>query len=166
MTGTDAESWRIGTDEDVAWITAATTIGRTITSAIPPAFEAYATLLVPDQDAGRSEQVRALVRILRAGDGAERWVEARGRVYFDDAGRPVRDVGTLADVTERRRIELALQARTAELETVLDTVPIAVWLAHDVETRRITGNRAAANTLRLGATDNMSLAAPDAERPP
>ncbi|MFO1049425.1 MAG: EAL domain-containing protein [Geminicoccaceae bacterium] len=110
-------------------------------------------------------ELRTQFRILRAGDGAERWVEARGRVYFDDAGRPVRDVGTLADVTERRRIELALQARTAELETVLDTVPIAVWLAHDVETRRITGNRAAANTLRLGATDNMSLAAPDAERP-
>ena len=52
------------------------------------------------------------------------------------------------DVTERRRTELALQARTAELETVLDTVPISVWLAHDPEARRVTGNRAAAHRLR------------------
>ena len=69
------------------------------------------------------------------------------------------------DVTERRRTELALQARTAELETVLDTVPIAVWLAHDPDGRRISGNRAAASRLRLAATDNLSLAAPEPERP-
>jgi diguanylate cyclase (GGDEF)-like protein/PAS domain S-box-containing protein len=108
---------------------------------------------------------QAQFRIFRARDGTERWVQATGRVHFDAAGNPIRGIGTLADVTERRRTELALQERTAELETVLDTVPIAVWLAHDQEARRITGNRAAAARLRLTAADNLSLVAPEGERP-
>ena len=233
---------------------------------------------------------RAQFRIRRADDGAERWVEATGRVHFDELGRPIRGVGTLADVTERRRAvealkeseeryralvetgpdavlahvegiiilanrqaaelfgvddaaaligraifdlvaeesiglaqertaalrspgdrlepaqltyrrldgspfvveaaaaavaidgrlamqvvfrdvterrrtEIALQARTAELETMMETVPVAVWLAHDREARRITGNRHGATQLRLAPSDNLSLAAPPAERP-
>ena len=50
-------------------------------------------------------ELHSQFRIVRAGDGAERWVEARGRVYFDEAGRPVRDLGTLADITERKAAE-------------------------------------------------------------
>jgi PAS domain S-box-containing protein len=38
-------------------------------------------------------------------DGVERWVVARGQVFFDEAGRPVRFVGTVLDITERKRAE-------------------------------------------------------------
>jgi hypothetical protein len=43
----DGREWRIGTEVDVAWIGDATLYGRAITSAIPPVFEAYATLELP-----------------------------------------------------------------------------------------------------------------------
>lgn len=46
----DGRRWRIGTDADVAWIVSGTSPGLTITSAIPPVFEAYATLVLPDND--------------------------------------------------------------------------------------------------------------------
>ena len=39
----DGRQWRIGTAREVAWIANATVVGKTITAAIPPAFEAYAT---------------------------------------------------------------------------------------------------------------------------
>jgi hypothetical protein len=39
----DGRTWRIGTAAEVAWIATATVVGKTITSAIPPVFEAYAT---------------------------------------------------------------------------------------------------------------------------
>lgn len=42
----DGSTWRIGTDADVAWIAEGTSIGRTVTAAIPPVFEAYATVAV------------------------------------------------------------------------------------------------------------------------
>lgn len=45
---TDAMSRVFGTDAEVAWINAETGVGRTVTSAIPPVFEAYCTLSLPE----------------------------------------------------------------------------------------------------------------------
>ena len=42
-------------------------------------------------------------------DGAVRWVAAKGRGLFDDAGRCVRVIGTAIDVTARREAEAALR---------------------------------------------------------
>jgi PAS domain S-box-containing protein len=48
-------------------------------------------------------------------DGVERWVAARGRVLFDEARRAVRFIGTVLDITERKRAEEALrEVREAE----------------------------------------------------
>ena len=38
-------------------------------------------------------------------DGVERWVAARGQAYFDEAGQPRRFIGTVIDITERKRAE-------------------------------------------------------------
>src|SRR5919199_3570605 len=38
-------------------------------------------------------------------DGVERWVAARGQAFFDEAGRAVRFIGTVLDITERKRAE-------------------------------------------------------------
>src|SRR6266498_4466190 len=43
----DGRKWRIGTGTEVAWIANGTSAGRTITAAIPPVFEAYATVVLP-----------------------------------------------------------------------------------------------------------------------
>nr|WP_242027009.1 ATP-binding protein [Leptolyngbya sp. FACHB-17] len=39
-------------------------------------------------------------------DGVERWVAARGQVYFDAADKPQRFVGTVLNITEQKRIEV------------------------------------------------------------
>ena len=44
----DGRSWRIGTASDVAWITGHTTQGHSVTAAIPPVFDAYATFFQTD----------------------------------------------------------------------------------------------------------------------
>jgi PAS domain S-box-containing protein len=49
-------------------------------------------------------------RIVRAEDGAERWVHWRGVLELDDAGRPARLVGTVADITEQHLASEALAA--------------------------------------------------------
>lgn len=43
----DGRAWRIGGETEVAWIRENTEISFAITSAIPPVFEAYATLELP-----------------------------------------------------------------------------------------------------------------------
>jgi len=66
----DGRTWRIGTDADVAWINEGTSLGRTINAAIPPVFDAYATVMVPYGDpvshrAERDKHARALLALLR-----------------------------------------------------------------------------------------------------
>jgi hypothetical protein len=43
----DGRTWGTGTDAEVAWIASGTSTGRTSTAAIPPVFEACATVLLP-----------------------------------------------------------------------------------------------------------------------
>ncbi|WNG28992.1 PAS domain-containing protein [Cystobacter fuscus] len=44
-------------------------------------------------------------RTVRTSDGAVRWLDARGRTFFDDLRRPVRFTGTVLDITERKQLE-------------------------------------------------------------
>jgi hypothetical protein len=45
----DGRTWRIGTQAEVAWIADGTVTGLTITSGIPPVYEAYATVVIPEE---------------------------------------------------------------------------------------------------------------------
>lgn len=56
----DGRGWRIGTAGDVAWLAEQTTHGLSITTAIPPVFDAYATFY-PSADSSFAAQERAVV---------------------------------------------------------------------------------------------------------
>jgi PAS domain S-box-containing protein len=55
-------------------------------------------------------------RIVRINDGQERWVYGLGNFDYDEKGKPLRMYGTIQDITDRKRSELALQ----ELNTALE----------------------------------------------
>lgn len=61
------------------------------------------------------------------------------------------------ELTERRASEKALLAERARLETVLDQLPVAVWIAEVPSGRLIAGNRAIESILRhpFMATENI-----------
>jgi hypothetical protein len=77
----DGRAWRIGGEAEVAWIRENTEVSFAITSAIPPVFEAYATLELPGSgrhDAGSSleDQDRhdaAVVAVLSKHPTAQPW---------------------------------------------------------------------------------------------
>ena len=54
----------------------------------------------------------------RRADGAYLCVFDRGYVIHDDKGKPVRMIGAMMDITERKRAEEALRLRTEQLEAV------------------------------------------------
>jgi two-component sensor histidine kinase len=99
-----------------------------------------------------------------AADGSVRWVRSISRPSPRPDGAIVWD-GFAFDVTEQRRAEDDLRARTAELRVIMDTVPAIIWLAHDREARRITGSRYAAERLRLPPETEQSLSAGEGRRP-
>ncbi len=54
--------------------------------------------------------------IVRASDGATRWVHGQGEIHHDAEGLPVALVGIIQDITERKLAEQALRKVTAALE--------------------------------------------------
>ncbi len=69
----DGRTWRIGTDADVAWIANGTPPGLTITSAIPPVFGAYATIVLPDNNEDQQEHDRAVLAVLSEQPAGQPW---------------------------------------------------------------------------------------------
>jgi PAS domain S-box-containing protein len=65
-------------------------------------------------------------RIFR-GDGALRWVYAMGQVMRDETGRPQRLLGTLTDVTERKRALLELRESEERLEFAMRGADLGMW---------------------------------------
>jgi len=89
-----------------------------------------------DVAAGKCE-FRMDYRITRPIDGQKRWVAANGEVERDAAGAPVRLIGTIQDITERKQAEARLielnesletrvQQRTHELGLALEKAEIAM----------------------------------------
>jgi len=91
-------------------------------------YDAFLERVHPDDRAAVQESVdRALRdrepysidhRIIRP-DGEERVVHERGEVTFDESGRPVRMLGTVLDITERRRSEEDLARYRDHLEDLV-----------------------------------------------
>ncbi|SOD03306.1 PAS domain S-box-containing protein [bacterium JGI 053] len=71
---------------------------------------------------------RAEYRVMRP-DGSEGWAAAAGRMLFDEGGgerRPVRLIGTVQDVTERKRAEAALRRAREEAEATAEELSLQV----------------------------------------
>lgn len=54
------------------------------------------------------DRLRVSTFRLKFASGEVRWMEERERLFFNGQGRPVRRVGTMQDVTERKRVEQEL----------------------------------------------------------
>jgi PAS domain S-box-containing protein len=55
-------------------------------------------------------------RTISRTSGTERWVAEKGRVLFDEAGRPARFIGTVLDITGRKNAEILLERAKREAE--------------------------------------------------
>jgi PAS domain S-box-containing protein len=102
-------------------------------------------------------------RIRRRDTGEVRWIEGRGQTLRDSDGAPVRMMGFSLDISEQKQAEAALRAsegreraRAAELEGILDAVPVAMFIARDPEARHIAGSRMTYEMLRLAPGSNIS----------
>jgi PAS domain S-box-containing protein len=66
------------------------------------------------------------LRIVRP-DGEVRTIENHGDVLFDDYGQPVRMVGIVRDITERKRAEGALRQTHEQFQSIIDNSPSVIY---------------------------------------
>ena len=74
-------------------------------------------------------------RIARISDGAERWVAGFGELTFDPSGRPLRMIGTIQDITERKAAQQRLDASERRYRELFLAHPMPMWV-YDLETMR------------------------------
>jgi PAS domain S-box-containing protein len=60
-------------------------------------------------------------------DKSIHWISAKGRVYRNPKGDPVRMLSTVLDITERKRAEEALQRSEREFRELAESMPQIVW---------------------------------------
>jgi PAS domain S-box-containing protein len=68
-------------------------------------------------------------------DGTIRWVDARGRGYYDEAGKPLSMTGVAFDITDRKEAELAAQRNREDLghlSRVAAMGELAASIAHEL----------------------------------
>jgi PAS domain S-box-containing protein len=68
-------------------------------------------------------------RIRHASSGEERTIARKANYEYDAEGRPVRLVGVVQDVTERMRIQRALEKSEAQFSALAQNMPNQVWTA-------------------------------------
>ncbi|GGY61015.1 hypothetical protein GCM10011613_00440 [Cellvibrio zantedeschiae] len=64
-------------------------------------------------------------------DGSLRWIEARSITVFDDEGKPLRMVGTSQNITERKEIELALNASESRFRAFMEKTPALAFIKNE-----------------------------------
>jgi PAS domain S-box-containing protein len=141
--------WNIATNT-ITWSDKVATIFGLPLRAFDGAYTTYLQLIHPEDRPALEQTLQAaltgqpqtytLTHRVVWPDGSVHWLEGKGQVYRNEAGYPLRMTGVVADITERRLIELekrrlsdeleehvrqrtaALQAALAELETLSYTI--------------------------------------------
>ncbi len=117
-------------------------------------YEAYLARVHPDDRAQVSETVQDALRNdtpyrtehrVIWPNGEHRWVAARGTVVRDAQGNPLRMLGVVWDVTDRKLTEQALQRVRSKLQTLYDAIPDMIFL-HAADGRIVAVNDNTATT--------------------
>jgi PAS domain S-box-containing protein len=101
-----------------------------------------------EQTLASGKEFKDEFRIVRA-DGQVRWLAASGRVYRDDAGRPIRMSGVNYDITDRKETEEALRRSEQRLRLALDA---AYLISFEWDIQRNEVRRFASSEPALGPT--------------
>lgn len=142
--------WSLDTDEMVFSARARAIFG--FTTEQPVTLEALRRTTHPDDrpyaadlarralDPNVRERAPYEYRILKADTGEVRWILAHGEAVFaeSEAGlRAIRYIGTVQDITERKKVEQALRDSESRQRLAIDAARMAVWELH-VPTDQIT----------------------------
>jgi PAS domain S-box-containing protein len=99
--------------------------------------------------------------------GELRYRQVSAAPVKDVDGKIIGSVSVVRDITGSKKIERQLRQQAEELETVMDMVPAAIWVAHDPECHNITGNQTANKFYEAEEGENVSAGpAPGEPIPP
>ncbi|MBN1928864.1 MAG: PAS domain S-box protein [Chlorobiaceae bacterium] len=75
-------------------------------------------------------------RVCHPEDGALHWLACRGKPQLDEAGNLDRYIGTVMDITERKRLDNEIRENERKFRSIFDNTPIAISIK-EIETGKI-----------------------------
>ena len=72
--------------------------------------------------------------------GVVRWINSRGRCFFDEKGELARTAGIIVNVTERKEREAERRVLEARFQTMADSAPVLIWMI-DAHKKRVWLNK-------------------------
>lgn len=100
-------------------------------------FEEWQSRVHPDDLPATRQRIERMVKAnhghysvefrFRHKDSSYRWILAQASVYPDDAGQPVRVLGSHVDITERKQAERQLQENNRRLDELAVGIPGAIY---------------------------------------
>ncbi len=78
------------------------------------------------KDAYSSGQLNYTSRLIW-GDGSIRWIEAKGKVFYDENKNPEKVIGTVRDITEEKFFQQELLENEQKFRLLADSMPQFVW---------------------------------------
>lgn len=73
-------------------------------------------------------------------DGSVRWIEAKGKVFFDEFNKPLKLIGTSRDITDEKLSRERIAESERRFKSVADTAPVMIWLT-DLDKKAIFLNK-------------------------
>ncbi len=125
------------TTNHLMWSNGIFTLFEVNREAFSPSYEAFIDFIHPDdrtlvdQAYKKSVENRTPYRIehrLLMNDGRVKWVSEIGRTEYDNNGNPIRSVGTVQEITERKQAEEELRKSETRFRTLVQTIPDLIWL--------------------------------------
>jgi diguanylate cyclase (GGDEF)-like protein/PAS domain S-box-containing protein len=102
-----------------------------------PSYTSFLDVIYPDdRDAVNQAYTRSLetrepyeiTHRLHMRDGSIKWVTERCDSFFDAEGKPVRSVGTVQDITERKQFEEKLKEGERRYHFLFENNPMPMWI--------------------------------------
>ena len=69
-------------------------------------------------------------------DGSVHWLMGRAKAIYDESGQPVRSLGVLLDISDRKRIEQALQQSEEQFRQLAENIQAVFWI-RDIQTDQL-----------------------------
>lgn len=87
-------------------------------------------------------------------DGGWRWLRIRGVTVRDGSGKVVRMVGSIIDISRRKKVEIELEEERYRLRQLIETIPLKVYYK-DPRSRFVMVNSSLAEWLGCNSVDDV-----------